>query len=111
MLQYIGGKTYCNTTANNGFPFLGYFRAFPKQSFTDEEGNFWEHVSKRTRKFLLQQRGTNVRVEGFENKELDGILIPDVCFCSIKELKAHLKEVGYPSFTSMELFLERQLQA
>ena len=107
MIIWLENETYCDTGRNGGFPDIGWFRVFPKKNFQDEEKRLWELVAKRTRNFVLETRGRSVRVDGFENAELDGVMIPQGAFRSIRELKAYLKTVGYPSCTAQEMFLER----
>jgi hypothetical protein len=109
MFKIIGEEIYQKTARNGGFPALGYYRVFPKKSFTDENGNLWELVAQRTKSFTLTAIGNamvpKVRVDGFENPELDGLeLHKQDIIDGYVQLKSVLKFLGWPSCTALEIY-------
>lgn len=105
MDRWIGDKRFELTERNGGFPSLGHYRVFPKESFTDEVG-FWELVRRRTRRFEFNDLFAvgRVKVWGFENLDLDGLELDRRCFEGYTQLKSELKFLGYPSCIALEMY-------
>jgi hypothetical protein len=104
MFREIDGEIYQLTARNGGFPALGYYRVFPKKSFTDERG-FWELVAKRTRSFEFDiYPNGSIVVWGFENLDLDKLELTIDDFQGYTQLKSVLKQMGWPSCTALEMY-------
>jgi hypothetical protein len=108
MFQEIEGETYQATELNGGFPHLGWYRvAEPtKKKFRDGNGTLWELVARRTREFSFEWKEASVTIRGFENENLDGLvlLVSDIEMGYLA-LKAKLKGLGYPGCTALEIYV------